>query len=439
MTYGMTYVMKTSTNPRIVNRTVRAKLAPRRDPYWHLIAEGQHLGYRRLEMGGNWIARLYTKKQGRRFQALGAADDTASSNGTHVLSFTDALQAAQTWLEGVSRADANGVHIGPYTVKDAAQGWLDKWRGSERSKATSQANVTHHIEPTLGHIEVAKLTREQVETWLNDLVTKEPVKVQKHREAAKNLPPSRRSKIVYDPNDPETMRRRKDTANRIFNDLRALLTRAYNNRRVNSKAPWETVHKFEGVSKPSTEGLSLAEAQRFIDACPSDFRLLVKAALISGCRYDDLCKMRVKQYVPRFHAVEVKQSKTGEMQRTYLTEAEEAFFIEQTNGKKPDDCMFLRTDGSPWGKSHQQDRMRDALKAAGINRSVRMHDLRHSLGQWMAESGMDMKVISKQLGHSSIRVTERTYVQYTPEFLAKTVRESKPSFLTGLTLVQKSA
>jgi integrase len=432
--------MKTSKNPRIVNRTVRAKLAPRRDPYWHLVAEGQHLGYRRLEIGGNWIARYYAKKHGRRFQALGAADDTASSNGTHVLPFAEALQAAQTWFEGVSRADATGVHIGPYTVEDAANTWLDKWRGSERSKATSQANVTHHILPTLGNIEVRKLTREQVEAWLNELPKKEPIKAQRHRDAvkAKKLPPSRRSKIVYDPTNPETRRKREDSANRVFNDLRALLTRAYDNSKADSKAPWETVHKFEGTSKPSTEGLSIAEAERFIEVCPSDFKLLVKAALITGCRYADICKMQVKQYAPRLHAVEVKQSKTGEMQRTYLNEAEESFFIEQTNGKQPDDYVFLRSDGKPWGKSHQQDRMRDALKAAGINRSVRMHDLRHTLGQWMAESGMDMKVISKQLGHSSVRVTERAYVQYTPEFLAKTVRENKPSFLTGLTLVRKA-
>ena len=178
----------------------------------------------------------------------------------------------------------------------------------------------------------------------------------------------------------------------------------------------------------STEGLSIDEAKRFIAACPPDFLILVQAALITGCRYFDLCEMKVKAYVERFHAVEVRQSKTGEMQRSYLTDDEEAFFVKQIAGKQPDDFVFLRSDGKPWGKSHQQDRMRDALKAANINRPVRFHDLRHTVGQWMAESGMDMKVISKQLGHSSVKVTEKHYVQYTPEFLSKTVRANKPSF-----------
>jgi integrase len=430
MTYGVTYVMaKTSGNPRIVNRTVRAKLSPRRDPYWHLIAEGQHLGYRRLDIGGTWVARYYTREHGRRFQALGVADDTAPANGTHLLSFADALQAAQGWFATVTRADANGVHIGPYTVDDAATAWLDKWKGSARSKATSKGNVTHHILPTLGQIELSKLSRETINGWLHDLAQKPPMKVLQRQQSTKKLSPSRRSKIVYDPNDPETQRKRKDTANRVFNDLRALLSQAYMNDKVASEKAWKTVNKLEGTAKVSSEGLSLDEAPRFIATCPSDFLILVQAALITGCRYDDLCKLKVRAYVPRLHAVEVKQGKTGEWQRSYLSDDEEAFFVKHTSDKQADDYIFLRGDGKPWGKSHQQERMKDALKAAKINRHIRFHDLRHTLGQWLAESGMDMKVISKQLGHSSVRVTEKHYVQYTPEFLAKTVRENKPSFL----------
>ena len=426
MTYGMA---KTTNNPRIVNRTVRAKLSVRRDPYWHLIAEGQHLGYRRTEVGGTWIARYYSREHGRRFHSIGSADDSAPANGTHVFSFQQALDAAQSWFGSVARSDSNGVHVGPYRVADAAKDWLDKWDGSKLSKATSEANVKHWIIPPLGEVELGKLTRRHVENWLHNLADQKPIRVQLREQSTKKLSPSRQSKIRYNHDDPETKRKRRDTANRVFNDLRALLTRAYNNQMVNSKAPWETVPKFKDVSKVSSEGLTLEEAKRFIGVCPSDFLILVQAALITGCRYADLCAMKVKAYEPRLHAVAVKQGKTGEWQRSYLTDEEEAFFIKHIEGKEADDHIFLRGDGEPWGKSNQQERMRDALKAAKINRHIRFHDLRHTLGQWLAESGMDMKVISKQLGHSSVNVTEKHYVRYTPEFLSKTVRESKPSFL----------
>jgi len=143
-----------------------------------LIAEGQHLGYRRTEQGGTWVARYYTPEQGRRFHALGTADDTAGANGTHVLSFQEALKAAQDWFNVVMKADGAGVRIGPYTVADAAHDWLGKWKGSERSKATSDANVRHYILPALGKLELARLDRGTIETWLHDLATKPPVRIQ---------------------------------------------------------------------------------------------------------------------------------------------------------------------------------------------------------------------------------------------------------------------
>jgi len=190
---------------------------------WHLIAEGQHLGYRKTgEIRGSWTARYYTRRNGRRFQALGMADDTAPANGTHVLAFQQALEAAQRWFGTVSRADAAGVTIGPYKVRDAAADWIAAWNGSDASKRNSQSNLKHHILPSLGDIAVVKLTRQQVQDWLRDLAKKPPVRIQQRETSTNKLSPSRRSKVVYDPTDPETKRKRQDTANRIFNDLTVL-------------------------------------------------------------------------------------------------------------------------------------------------------------------------------------------------------------------------
>ena len=129
---------RTASNPRIVNRTVRAKLPQRRDPYWHLIAEGQHLGYRKGATGGTWIARIYDPAKGRRFESLGAADDTVEANGTHVLDFQQALASATKWMNTITRADAAGVKIGPYTVRDAPPKIGSKPRPTPRRAFTSK-------------------------------------------------------------------------------------------------------------------------------------------------------------------------------------------------------------------------------------------------------------------------------------------------------------
>jgi len=44
--------------------------------------------------------------------------------------------------------------------------------------------------------------------------------------------------------------------------------------------------------------------------------------------------------------------------------------------------------------------------------------LRHTAASWMAERGVDMFRISRYLGHSDTKVTERRYAKLHPDFLA---------------------
>jgi len=411
---------RTSANPRIVNRTVRAKLEKRADPHWHLIAEGQHLGYRKTgEMQGSWIARYYTREHGRRFQAVGMADDTAPANGTHVLSFQQALEACQVWFATLARADNAGVKIGPYKVKDAADDWLQNQNGcSKASLQTSKGHIDNHILPTLGDIEVARLTRQQVEQWLHHVATKPPLWT-----TFKN------AKAKFDPTDPEIKRQRRDTANRIYNTLSALLTHAYKNEKVASKAAWETVPKFENVAVAKNEYLTLEEAKRFMACCPQDFRDLVQAALITGCRYGELCSLKVSAYDASLKSISLIQAKTGKPKHIFLTKEETAFFKKRMKGKSKNDFMLLREDGEPWGNSNQRERMKDALKAAKIKRHVRFHDLRHTFATLLVMNGTSIQLVANQLGHSGTRIAEKHYAHFSPSYVAATIRENKPDFL----------
>jgi integrase len=48
-----------------------------------------------------------------------------------------------------------------------------------------------------------------------------------------------------------------------------------------------------------------------------------------------------------------------------------------------------------------------ACTAAGIEGSVRMHDLRHAHASWLLAGGADLQVVKERLGHASIATTER--------------------------------
>lgn len=49
------------------------------------------------------------------------------------------------------------------------------------------------------------------------------------------------------------------------------------------------------------------------------------------------------------------------------------------------------------------------LDLAGIDRKFRIHDMRHTHATWLLEAGVNIKVVSERLGHSSIRITLDTY------------------------------
>lgn len=418
---------RTSRHVSLTFKSVRAKLPVRADPHWHMVAVAQHLGYRKTgDHQGTWIARYYVPGKGRRFKALGAADDTAPANGTHVLSFQQALDAALRWFSELAKADAAGVQIGPYTVADAARSWLDAWEGSARSKANSVGNLGHHILPPLGHIEVAKLKRQELQEWLQRLVTKPPLRHGRHLASTKKLPPSRRTKVKFDPNDPETIRKRRDTANRIFNDLSALLTMAYENGHCESKRAWDTVSKFENVGRAKNEYLTVEEARAFIAACKLDFRDLVRGGLATGCRYMELATMTAAAYDRTIKAISVRQAKTGKVKHVFLTDDEAGFFARATADKQRNDLLFRQADGSPWLKSSQQSRMAAALKAAGIKRHVRFHDLRHTFATLLTQQGVSIQVVADQLGHSGTRVAQEHYSHHSPEYIAAQVRGAKP-------------
>jgi integrase len=76
----------------------------------------------------------------------------------------------------------------------------------------------------------------------------------------------------------------------------------------------------------------------------------------------------------------------------------------------------------PWGVRYWQLRKRfDAARAAAGLPHVRWHDLRHTYGSWLAQSGQPMTAIRDLMGHSSLSVTSR-YSHLAPHHLRAAVR-----------------
>jgi integrase len=73
----------------------------------------------------------------------------------------------------------------------------------------------------------------------------------------------------------------------------------------------------------------------------------------------------------------------------------------------------IEWDGKPAKSIKKAVRM--AAKRSGVPCSP--HVFRHTAGVWMAQADVPMQKIAQYLGHTSTRVTERTYARYSPSFM----------------------
>jgi integrase len=70
-------------------------------------------------------------------------------------------------------------------------------------------------------------------------------------------------------------------------------------------------------------------------------------------------------------------------------------------------------NGGPLSKRSALLRFRKALKAANLDPSHRLHDLRHTFGTRMAAAGVPMRTLQEWMGHRDIATTQR-YADYAP-------------------------
>jgi integrase len=405
---------RTLRDAKLDTRSARAKLKARREPYWRSISEGVAIGFRKGAKGGTWIARHYTPEHGRRFKALGTADDVANADGEHVLSFAQAQAVARRWFAQLARQDRDAGDHGPYSIGQALDDYVtDYKRRGGKALDRLEWTIKAHIKPELGEILVERVSRRRLEAWHATLAESPrrlrttPGKRQKHREVD---------------NTPEGIRRRRSTANRILTILKAALSLAVHNHRAEAPERWQMAKPFRETDAPKIRYLSDAESQRLVNASAREFRSLVTGALLTGCRYGELAAMKVGDYNGDAKVVHVSFSKNGSARHVHLTDEGAEFFARMSAGKEAGALLFPRADGRAWGQAHQFRPMLEACRVARIKPAISFHVLRHTYASRLAMKGVPMAVIAEQLGHSDTRMTERHYAHLAPSYVGNTVR-----------------
>lgn len=273
----------------------------------------------------------------------------------------------------------------------------------------------------MGALEISRLTARRLRDWHTNLAEKG--KLARAGRFDKN-----RAEKVIDKDDPDVVRARRATANRTLTVLKAALNYAFQESRIQSDEAWRKVKPFLSVDAPVIRFLSDNESVRLINACNGAFRHIVKAALATGCRYGELTRMQVGDFVSEAGGtITVRESKAGKPRRVVLAADGLALFKELTAGKLTKDLIFIRDDGNKWDRSHQQRPLEAACVRAKIEPTATFHILRHTYASKLAMSGVPMGVIAAQLGHSDTRMTEKHYAHLSPNYVADTVRAALPA------------
>ena len=308
------------------------------------IEQGHYLIYQRPKDGsaGSWLARSYDKSTSKQVQVrLGTADDYSDADGDNILTFVQAQGKAKELFkknEEIKKAAELGeiIATGPYTVEDAINDYIEdgKRRGMKSVDSTVIA-ARAHIIPTLGKIEVSKLTRAKIESWQSKLSeTARRIRSKKGSTSPSHGP---------DPKTDEEKRARKDTVNRILTILKAALNHSLDREKVvGGGDAWRTTKPFKGVSSARIRFLSTDEQQKLVNACSYEFQLIVQAALFTDLKYGELTKLCKSDYNQESGTIFISESKSEKPRYIILTDEGIDWFNYIIVNKTLDEPLFIK-------------------------------------------------------------------------------------------------
>jgi integrase len=410
----------TVKHARLESPSARARLKRGRQPHWQALIEGKvHLGYQcwKGKPAGRWVLRRYIGNRKYRTTALGLADDaTTAADGIRVLSFRQAEAKARAMVDTPN----GGGRIERLTVRQALERYIEHKRDQGQPVGDVLSRGTVHILPVLGDLVVAELTAEQLRKWLATMAG----------QPAQSRPKAGKLRFEPAPTTEEGIRARRASANRVLTMLKAALNHAYDEGHVANRDAWgRKLKPFREVEVARVRYLTVAQAERLLNACDADFRPLVRAALETGCRYSELTQMQVQDFNPDANTVTIRKSKSGKVRHVILTPEGAGFFRQLCAGRNGAGPIFRRTDGAIWNKSDQARPMRAACARARITPAINFHALRHTWASLAAMNQVPLMVVAKNLGHADTRMVEKHYGHLAPSFVADAIRAGAPRFI----------
>jgi integrase/recombinase XerD len=155
------------------------------------------------------------------------------------------------------------------------------------------------------------------------------------------------------------------------------------------------------IALPTAEAIAA-----MLQAASKRFAALIEAARLTGCRQDELVRLKWRAINPRAKTLDVIGK--GNKRRTLaLSDVAMAHFTAQPRTLESE-LIFCREDGEIFSQAASDfcHFRRLAVAKDPEFRRFRFHDLRHLFAVEALRGGMDIYTLSKHLGHTSVKTTE---------------------------------
>jgi len=309
-----------------------------------------------------------------------------------VLGTPDSLSVAE------ARDAARAVILGPLPGRDAApppasmsfakfaalyrERMADDWKPSTRDGFDSALRL--HLLPVFGARPMNRITAEEVTAWFHG-ISKE----------------------------------RSGRANRLLCDMRAMFNRAREWKVIAADAPHPCALLRRNRRDPVWRILSLEELgrlgkalDRLAEAKP-DETSIIRLLLLTGCRVGEI--MRLKWQEVRDDRLELGDSKTGP-RAIPLPAAAIAILKARRPPRRAAGYVFPSPVDRRRPRSNIDTAWMQVKRAADIEGTLRLHDLRHTYASRALMQGETLQMAGKLLGHRRTATTER-YAHLEDSFL----------------------
>lgn len=181
--------------------------------------------------------------------------------------------------------------------------------------------------------------------------------------------------------------------NRDFSCLLAALNHA--NQMHGQQIPALAWSRIKTAEPPSRiRFLSRDEYERLLEACDSELQKIVKMAVATGLRKDNLLSLDWRE-------VDLSSSRI-----TVHVKGDKMHSVRMTPEARAALATDTRRTGQVFDTTNFRRRWARAIRDAELH-DFRFHDLRHTFASWARMKGADLADICEALGHSNISVTMR--------------------------------